>query len=36
MSFASRFKLSAMMFLLFMLVAAFWVQLSSYLDNMKV
>ena len=36
MSFASRFKLSAMMFLQFMLVAAFWVQLSSYLDNMKV
>lgn len=36
MSFALRFKLSAMMFLQFMLVAVFWVQLSSYLDNMKV
>ncbi|PWM30135.1 MAG: MFS transporter [Verrucomicrobia bacterium] len=36
MSFALRFKLSAMMFLQFMLVATFWVQLSSYLDNMKV
>lgn len=36
MSFALRFKLSTMMFLQFMLVAVFWVQLSSYLDNMKI
>ncbi len=36
MSLALRFKLSAMMFLQFMLVAVFWVQLSSYLDNMKI
>jgi len=29
-------KLCAMMFLQFMLVASFWVQLSTYLNNMKV
>lgn len=36
MSLALRFKLSLMMFLQFMLVASFWVQLSGYLDSMKV
>ena len=36
MSFILRTKLSLMMFLQFMLVAAFWVQLSSYLDKMEI
>lgn len=36
MSIALRFKLSLMMFLQFMLVASFWVQLSTYLDKMHV
>lgn len=36
MSFGMRVKLSVMMFLQFMLVAVFWVQLSSYLDNVKI
>ena len=36
MSFILRLKLSAMMFLQFMLVASFWVQLSTYLNNMKI
>ncbi len=36
MSFILRTKLSVMMFLQFMLVASFWVQLSSYLDKMNV
>jgi len=36
MSFILRLKLSAMMFLQFMLVASFWVQLSTYLNKMNV
>ena len=36
MSITLRLKLSLMMFLQFMLVASFWVQLSSYLDKMHV
>ncbi len=36
MSLILRSKLSIMMFLQFMLVASFWVQLSSYLDKMSV
>lgn len=32
----NNIKLCTMMFLQFMLVAVFWVQLSSYLDNMKI
>ena len=32
----TKIKLCVMMFLQFMLVAAFWVQLSSYLDNMGI
>ena len=36
MSLILRSKLSIMMFLQFMLVASFWVQLSSYLDKMHV
>ena len=36
MSITLRLKLSLMMFLQFMLVASFWVQLSSYLDKMQV
>ena len=36
MSTTLRLKLSLMMFLQFMLVASFWVQLSSYLDKMHI
>ena len=36
MSLILRSKLCVMMFLQFMLVASFWVQLSTYLDKMEV